>query len=559
MKELVSLDRTTAHLDTFAFDSLPAEATWPTIEFTIDDVVYPAELNAATALIDAAVAEHGPDRVCLRTPEGQLWTYGEVLARANQVAHTLESDLGLVPGNRVVLRGPNSPWLVIGWLAILKAGGIVVTTMHALRAPELAPVVEATSPRFALCDERFVDDLVSAAPHVLPVDRIVTFAVSDGGELGRLSADRPVLHSDVRTASDDVALFAPTSGTTGTPKITVHFHRDVLANADTFARHVLRPVADDVFAGTPPLAFTFGLGGLVVFPLRFGASTLLLERATPPELARIVDEFGVTVLFTAPTAYRAILRAGEADRLRAVRRAVSAGEHLPASVWQEVFDATGLKLINGIGSTELLHIFISAADDDIRPGSTGRPIPGYRATILDDDGREAPVGELGRLAVIGPTGCRYLHGDRQGGYVASGWNVTGDTYRRDADGYFWYEARSDSMIVSSGYNIGAPEVENALGRHPDVVESGVVGKPDAERGAIVAAFVVLREGVKGDEAKRRELQDFVKATIAPFKYPRELHFVDSLPRNPSGKLQHFKLREQLETQVAPEQALGSRS
>lgn len=535
-----------AHVDTFARDSLPAEETWPTIEFTIDDVRYPRDLNAATALIDAAVAEHGPDRVCLRTPDGRSWSYGDVLERANRIAHALEEDLGVVPGNRVLLRGPNSPWMVMCWLAILKAGGIAVSTMHVLRASELAPVVEATRPDLALCDARFVDDLAGADPDLLPADRIVRFSAVDGGDLGRLAREKPTTHADVPTAADDVALFAPTSGTTGKPKITVHFHRDVLANADTFARHVLKPTSEDLFAGSPPLAFTFGLGGLVVFPLRFGASVLLVERATPVELAELVHEFGVTVLFTAPTAYRAIVRAGKAQLLRGVRRAVSAGEHLPESVWHEIRDATGLRLIDGIGSTEMLHIFISAADDDIRPGSTGRPIPGYRAAILDDEGNELPAGELGRLAVIGPTGCRYLHGDRQGNYVARGWNVTGDTFRRDEDGYYWYEARSDSMIVSSGYNIGAPEVEEALTRHPDVVESAVVGKPDVDRGSIVVAFVVLREGVERDGPKRRELQDFVKQTISPYKYPREIHFAESLPRNPSGKLQHFKLRERLQ-------------
>lgn len=551
-RELIILNAgLTAHVDTHSRESLPAPETWPTIELTIEDVRYPANLNAASALIDAAVAEHGGDRLCLRTPDGQTWTYAEVLARANQVAHVLEQKLGVVPGNRVVLRGPNSPWLVISWLAVLKAGGVAVTLMHALRSAEMAPVLESTQAQFALCDERFIDELAAAAPSLLPADRIVSFAVGDGGDLGALADAMPEEHDDVDTAADDVALLAPTSGTTGKPKITAHFHRDVLTIADTFARHILRPVPDDLFAGTPPLAFTFGLGGLLVFPLRFGAATLIIERSTPVELAHLVEEFGVSVLFTAPTGYRAILRAGEAGRLRKVRRAVSAGEHLPASVWHEVRDATGLELINGIGSTELLHIFVSAADGDIRPGSTGRAIPGYRAVVLDESGNELPPGELGRLAVIGPTGCRYLHGDRQHNYVQGGWNVTGDIYRMDQDGYFWYESRSDSMIVSSGYNIGAPEVEGALDSHEDVAESAVVGKPDLERGSIVTAFVVLRDGVDGTDGKRKELQDFVKHTIAPYKYPREIHFVDGLPRNPSGKLQHFKLRELLDRESSP--------
>ncbi|MCW3492603.1 AMP-binding protein [Microbacterium sp. SSM24] len=544
----------TAHVDGFARASLPAEETWPTIEFTIPDVVYPDRLNAATELINGAVASFGPERVCMRAPAGTTWSYGEVLERANQIAHVLTEDLGIVPGNRVLLRGPNTPWLAIVWLAVLKAGAIAVTTMHVLRAAELTPILAATRPQLALCDSRYVDDIVGQEP--LTRETVVTFDVdaTDGGELGRLAAAHPTVHDDVQTSADDVALLAPTSGTTGTPKITVHFHRDILANADTFARHVLRPVPDDVFSGTPPLAFTFGLGGLVVFPLRFGASTVLIERATPSELADLAERYGITVMFTAPTAYRAIIREGAATKLSGVRRAVSAGEHLSEAVWRDVRDQAGLELINGIGSTEMLHIFISAADGSIRPGSTGRPVPGYRATILDDDGNEAPVGALGRLAVIGPTGCRYLHGDRQGKYVESGWNVTGDTYRRDEDGYFWYEARSDSMIISSGYNIGAPEVESALCAHRDVLEAGVVGKPDAERGAIVTAFVVLRDGIAGDDAKRLELQNHVKATLAPYKYPRELHFAEALPRNPSGKLQHFRLRELLATATRKEHA-----
>ncbi|XPP26328.1 MAG: AMP-binding protein [Leucobacter sp.] len=543
-----------AHVDTFARDSLPARENWPNIEFTIEDVQYPSSLNAATALIDEAVALYGPDRVCLRVPDGRSWTYGEVLAGANQIAHVLKQDLGIVPGNRVVLRGPNSPWMAMCWLGVLKTGAIAVSVMHVLRATELNPIVSATQAQLALCDERFVEDLIGAAPELLPTDRIVSFSAADGpndaadGDLGRLMKGKPTTHDDVKTVADDVALFAPTSGTTGKPKITVHFHRDILANADTFARHVLKPTPEDLFTGSPPLAFTFGLGGLLVFPIRFGAASLLIERATPVELAELVHEFGATVLFTAPTAYRAIVRAEKAALLGGVRRAVSAGEHLPESVWHEIEDATGLQLINGIGSTELLHIFISAADEHIRPGSTGRAVPGYRTTILDAEGNELPPGELGRLAVIGPTGCRYLHGDRQGNYVSQGWNVTGDTFRRDEDGYYWYEARSDSMIVSSGYNIGAPEVEDALARHGDVIESAVIGKPDVARGSIVVAYVVLREGVTADDAKRKELQDFVKQTIAPYKYPREIHFAESLPRNPSGKLQHFKLREQLDLQ-----------
>jgi 2-aminobenzoate-CoA ligase len=530
-----------AHVDTFSRDNLPAVSLWPTIEFAIPEVQYPEYLNAATVLIDDAVKKFGADAPCLLTPSGASWTYGTLLKKSNQVAQVLTEDLGLVTGNRVLLRGPNNPWLVACWLGVLKAGGVVVTTMPALRATEITDVITLTHPSIAISDHRFVEDLRQA-----PVDNItiVSYGADDAADLVALSEAKSGVFKNVATAADDVALLGPTSGTTGKPKITMHFHRDILANADTFALSVLKPVPEDVFAGSPPMAFTFGLGGLVVFPLRFGASVLLTERTTPVELAELCSAHGITVLFTAPTAYRAILREGKGEHLKGIRRAVSAGEHLPASVWQEVFEQTGLKLINGIGSTEMLHVFISAADDDIRPGATGRVIPGFRATVLDDEGNEVAPNQLGRLAVIGPTGCKYLNDNRQVNYVLNGWNVTGDTFRQDEDGYFWYEARSDSMIVSSGYNIGAPEVEAALGQHADVVESAVIGKPDEKRGSIVSAFVVLREGVVGDAAKQKELQDFVKQTIAPYKYPRDVNFVTQLPRNHSGKIQHFILRNQ---------------
>jgi 2-aminobenzoate-CoA ligase len=530
-----------AHIDTFTRDNLPAVSLWPTIEFSIPEVQYPELLNAATVLIDHAVEKFGADAPCLLTPDGVSWTYGTLLTKSNQIAQVLSEDLGLVAGNRVLLRGPNNPWLVACWLGVLKAGGVVVTTMHALRAAEIADVISLTQPSIAISDNRFVDELLEASVENIT---IVSYGSDDPADLITLSEAKSGVFENVPTAADDVALLGPTSGTTGTPKITMHFHRDILANADTFALFILKPVPEDVFAGSPPLAFTFGLGGLVVFPLRFGASVLLTERTTPGELAELCSTHRVTVLFTAPTAYRAILREGKGDHLKAIRRAVSAGEHLPAFVWQEVFEQTGLKLINGIGSTEMLHVFISAADDDIRPGATGRAIPGFRATVLDEEGNEVAPNQLGRLAVIGPTGCKYLNDDRQMNYVTEGWNVTGDTFRQDEEGYFWYEARSDSMIVSSGYNIGAPEVEAALGQHADVVESAVIGRPDEERGSIVSAFIVLREGVVGDAAKRKELQDFVKQTIAPYKYPRDVNFVTQLPRNHSGKIQHFRLRNQ---------------
>lgn len=539
-----------AHVDTFTRDNLPPAEQWPDFEFTLPELEYPARLNAGAALIDDAVARFGADRPAVLAPDGTRWTYGELQTRANQVAQVLTEDLGLVPGNRVLLRSPNNPWTVAAWLGVLKAGGVVMTTMHALRALEITQILERTSPAVALVDHRFAEDLEEAvAGFAREGDRpaVVRYGGTGEDDLTVRAAAKSGAFDAVPTAADDVALLGPTSGSTGVPKVTMHFHRDILANADTFARHILQPTEDDVFACSAPFAFTFGLGSLVVFPLRFGASALLTERTTPVQLAELAAQHGVTVLATAPTAYRAILKEGRADLLQGVQKAVSAGEHLPQETWQRVYEETGLKLINGIGATEMLHVFISAAGDDIRPGATGRAVPGYRATILDADGNELAPGELGRLAVIGPTGCRYLADERQLSYVVNGWNATGDTFYRDADGYFYYQARADDMIVSSGYNIGAPEVEAAINEHPDVMESGVVGRPDAERGTVVCAFVVLRDGVEGDDAKRREIQDFVKSRIAPYKYPRDVRFVEALPRNPSGKLQHYRLREQAAT------------
>jgi 2-aminobenzoate-CoA ligase len=523
-----------AHVDTFCRDHLPPLDRWPDLHFDLPELVYPERLNCAEELLDETVRRFGADRPCLRTPD-ETWTYGDLLRRVDQLAWVLVEDFGLVPGNRVLLRGPNNPWLVASWLAVLKAGGVVVTTMPLLRPGEIATLVEITAPNLAVCDDRFTEDLVTAAPE-LPLLRYEE-------DLASRCATRSEPFPAVDTAADDVALLAPTSGTTGRPKATMHFHRDVLANADTFAKHVVRPEPDDVFTGTPPIGFTFGLGGLVVFPLRVGASSLLLERAAAGELAEAIAAHGVTVLFTAPTAYRAMLAAGKASALAGLRRCVSAGEHLPRTVWEEFHQATGIRIIDGIGGTEMLHVFISAADDEIRPGATGRVVPGYRAAVLDEDGAPVPDGMPGRLAVTGPTGCRYLSGDRQESYVRGGWNITGDTYIRDADGYYWFQARSDDMIISAGYNIAGPEVEQALLGHPDVVETAVVAAPDTERGAVVQAFVVLRDGVVGDAAKAAELQAHVKAVIAPYKYPRLVEFVTELPKTASGKLQRYRLRQ----------------
>ncbi|MGD0685108.1 MAG: AMP-binding protein [Streptosporangiaceae bacterium] len=551
-----------AHTDTFCRDHLPAASDWPELRFSLPALAYPERLNCAAALLEATIAAGGAGRPCLLSPS-ENWSYGDLLRVSGQIARVLAEDLGVVPGNRVLLRGPNNPWLVACWFGVLRAGAVAVATMPLLRAGELAAIREIAAVTLALCDSRFTGALAEAAgaeaaladpagaaaagPEAagpdLPGMRIVSYGGDGPDDLTRLASRKPAGMAAVPTAADDVALIAFTSGTTGRPKATLHFHRDVLAVADTFSEHVLKPVADDVFAGTPPLAFTFGLGAEVIFPLRAGAAVLLLEKATPAEFADQIAARGVTVCFTAPTAYRAMLAAGKAPALRGLRRAVSAGEHLPASTWQAFYDATGVKIIDGIGSTELLHIFISSADEEIRPGATGRVVPGYLAEIIGADGVPVPDGEPGLLAVKGPTGCRYLAGDRQRSYVRDGWNITGDTYRRDADGYFWYEARSDDIIISSGYNIAGPEVEEALLSHPEVAECGVVGVPDEARGQIVKAYVVLADGAGRGEAKVSELQDYVKQRIAPYKYPRAIEFVPALPRTSTGKLQRYRLRQ----------------
>ncbi|GAB3346008.1 AMP-binding protein [Modestobacter lapidis] len=539
-----------SHTDTFARDHLPPFEQWPRLEFTTPELQYPERLNAAGELIDVAVATHGPDRPAIRTDTGEVWSYGDLQRRANQVAQVLVEDLGLVPGNRVLLRSPNNPWTVAAWLGVLKAGGIVVLTMPALRARELAPVVTKAQPTVALVDHRYTEDVAVVRDTAAGQLVVVPFGGEGSDDLVARCAAKSGEFVNVDTAADDVALFGPTSGSTGVPKLTMHFHRDVLSIDNTFGRGLLRLHADDLVACTAPFAFTFGLGMLLVFPLRAGACMFLVEAATPPRLADLVEEHRVTVLATAPTAYKQILRSGKIGQLRSLRNAVSAGEHIPQPVWEQIEAELGLRIIDGIGATELLHIFISATGDDIRPGATGMPVPGYRATILGPDGEELPAGAEGRLAVIGPVGCRYLDDDRQQSYVVDGWNVTGDTFYRDEDGYFHYCARTDNMIVSSGYNIGGPEVEAAIDTHPDVVESAVVAKPDAERGSIVCAFVVLRDGVAGDAAKAKEIQDHVKQQLAPYKYPRDVRFSGSLPRNTSGKLQHYILRRTVEEERA---------
>lgn len=526
-----------AYADTFCRDKLPTEYQWPTLRFELPELQYPEQVNCGAALLDDMVAANGPDQPCLITPD-ETWTYGDLLARANQVARVLTEDFSVITGQRVLLRGPNNPWLVACWFGALKAGCVVQTTMPLLRSFELAPLVELIQPALLLCDHRFAEELASAAAS-LP---LVLYGGTGADDLTSRCAAKPTTFRNVDTAADDVALLAMTSGTTGPPKVAMHFHRDVLTIADTFGKYLLKARPTDLFAGTPPLGFAYGVSGLLSCPLRIGASVLLLERATPAEHADAIARFGATVLFTSPTAYKAILRADKAGALATIRRAVSAGEHLPKSVWEEFLEKTGVRIIDSIGSTEMLNFFVGAADDDIRPGSTGKAIPGYHAEVFGPDGRRLPDGMPGHLATLGPTGCRYLADPRQANYVQNGWNITGDTYTRDADGYFWYHGRSDDIIVSAGYNIAPAEIERALEQHPDVKECAVVGKPDPDRGMIVHAAVVLWDGSTGDAAKISELQTFMKQHIAPYKYPRSIEFVDALPRTTTGKVQRFRLR-----------------
>ena len=451
-----------AHVDTFARDNLPEPDTWPELIFPLPELTHPPILNCADVLLDRAAQRLGGDRRCLVTPV-ETWTDAELVARSNQVANVLVKDLGLVPGNRVLLRGPNNPWLVACWFGVIKAGGVAVATMPLLRGGELSTIGEMSRAQFALCDARFAADLEAAS---IPGLSTLLYGGDEPDDLTHLAAASPAAFDVVGTSSDDVCMLAFTSGTTGRPKATMHFHRDLVAIAETFSRRVLRPTPDDLFAGSPPLAFTFGLGGLVVFPLHAGAATLLLEQAGPDQLLEVTGRHRVSVLFTAPTAYRAMLTGVQDADLRSLRRCVSAGETLPAATWTAFHEATGLRIIDGIGSTEMLHIFIASADEDSRPGATGQAIPGYVAEIQDESGRQVPDGEMGLLAVKGPTGCRYLYGERQGQYVRNGWNITGDVYVRDVDGYFHYQARGEEMSLSAGYNIPMPEVESALLSHP---------------------------------------------------------------------------------------------
>ena len=534
--------------DAFARDRLPPAEQLPRLIFGLPELQFGARLNCATELLDRRVAQGGGDGIAVlgATPDGApiRWTYADLQLQADRIARVLVEDMGLVPGNRVLLRGANSPMLAACWFGVIKAGGIAVGTMPLLRARELTAIVAKAEISHALVDARLADEFELAQPQCPTLTQLRLFNGAVGGGLEAAAAAKPGGFTNVDTAAEDVCIIAFTSGTTGQPKAAMHFHRDVMAACACWPPHVLRASPSDVFIGSPPLAFTFGLGGLLVFPMSIGAACVLVEKASPDALAAAIASYRATVCFTSPTAYRAIAMQAARPDLSSLRKCVSAGEALPAATRKLWHDVTGIQIIDGIGSTELLHIFISATEAQARGGATGYVVPGYEACVLDDDGRPLPPGQVGRLAVRGPIGCKYLADERQKTYVQDGWNLTGDAYLIDpADGQFVYQARTDDMIISGGYNIAGPEVEGALLLHPAVAECGVIGVADAERGQIVKAFVVLKPGHAADAAMAKGLQDFVKQTVAPYKYPRAVEFRDALPRTETGKLQRFRLRQ----------------
>jgi 2-aminobenzoate-CoA ligase len=535
---------TSAQTDRFVHDRLPPRAQWPRMQYDLPELRLPDRCNIVAELLDRAPEKGWGDRPLLRSPKITL-TYADVRERVDRICRVLVEDLGMVPGNRVLLRGGNSIGMALAWLAVVKAGGVAVATMPLLRARELGDIIEKSQPTLALCDVKLLEELELARREHPVLQTIVPFNAPDqAGSLAVRAAGKPGDFSACPTDADDISMLAFTSGTTGKPKAAVHTHRDVLAACEAWPRHVLRATPEDIVVGSPPLAFTFGLGGLLVFPMWAGASVYFPDGPyTPESLVRTINEVGATICYTAPTFYRQAAPFARELGIGNLRICVSAGEGLPDATRQLWKQASGIEMLDGIGATEMFHIFISSAGQEVRRGAIGKAVPGYTARVVDDEGQEVPRGTIGKLAVIGPTGCKYLEDPRQANYVKDGWNYPGDAFVQDADGYFFYQARADDMIISAGYNIGGPEVEDALLKHPAVAECGVIGKADEERGMIVKAYCVLKAGHAGDAQMVRTLQDHVKATIAPYKYPREIEFVANLPRTETGKLQRFKLRQ----------------
>ncbi len=536
------------HVDSYARDHLPPTDQWPEMDYqSVPELAaYNERMNCAAELLDKQAAVHG-DRPVIHF-EDTTWRYNDLLTKANQIAHVLVDELGVVPGNRVLMRSPNNPMYVAAWFAVMKVGAVAVATMPLLRAKELTYITEKAVVEVGLCDGRLAEEMETTLDRSANLKRVLYFGNlgqdETAGTLDALAATKPTTFETVDTAWDDVCLIAFTSGTTGQAKGCMHFHRDIMAINDCFSRYILKPDQDDVFCGSPPIAFTFGLGAMVTFAMHAGASTALCEGPAPDVLMGIIEKHRATICFTAPTAFRVMTDLVADHDIGSLKKCVSAGETLPLPTFQGWEKATGIKIIDGLGATEMLHIFIATSGGDIHPGATGKPIPGYQARVIDDDGNEAPPGTVGRLAVKGPTGCRYLDNEeRQTAYVQDGWNLSGDAYLMDEEGYFWFQARTDDMIISAGYNISGPEVEACLLDHPMVAECGVVAAPDPDRGFIVKAYVTVREGGEANDATVKELQDFVKAEIAPYKYPRAIEFLDDMPRTETGKLQRFKLRE----------------
>ncbi|GAC1427401.1 MAG: AMP-binding protein [Ktedonobacteraceae bacterium] len=531
-----------AHRDTFARDNLPPREQWPDLIFTLPELQYPAQLNCVSELVDSWVHQGQGEHPAIYSANGML-TYKQLQAQVDAVAYVLITDMGLVPGNRVLLRGANSAMMAICWLAVVKAGLIAVATMPLLREKELVDALTVAQIRVAICDRQLAAELQSAQQRCPILQHILYYndSSSDGLEARMSHWQEPF--KAVETAADDTALIAFTSGSTGKPKATMHFHRDLLAASDCFPKSVVQLTTSDICIGTPPLAFTFGLGALLLFSLRVGGATVLLERLTPESLLQAIQDYHATVAWSTPLFFRQMAKLANKFDLSSLQKSVSAGEALPISTRSMWRDATGIDIIDGIGSTEMLHIFIAAAGADIRPGATGKPVQGYQAAIFDSAGNMLPAGTVGRLGVKGPTGCRYLADERQRSYVQNGWNLTGDAYLQDEDGYFWFQARTDDIIVTAGYNVAGPEVESALLEHPAVAECAVVGISDSARGTIIKAYIVLNTGYMGNDEMAKTLQDFVKQHIAPYKYPRAIEFCDILPRADTGKVQRYKLRQ----------------
>jgi len=532
----------TAHVDPFARDHLPPEDQWPAFLFDLPELHYPQRMNCVVELLDKAIEKGWGDHVAI-LGDAVRWSYDDLLQKVNQCANVLTHEMGLVTGNRVLLHGANHPMMAVAWLAIAKAGLIAVTTMPLLRQKELDEIVERAQIRFALCDMAVAEEMRKTHQHSPILERVLYYNTDELDSLDSKMSSQSTHFTGVDTAADDTVIIAFTSGTTGSPKATMHFHRDVMAICDTFPRSMVKMQADDICIGSPPLGFTFGLGGLLLFPLRYGAGTVLKGKYTPESYLATIDEHRVTISWTSPFFYRRMAEVADPYDLSSLRTCVSAGEALPVAIRDTWRQATGIEMLDGIGATELLHIFISHDEENVRPGATGKPIPGYRAKVIDSQGNPVGAGVVGRLAVQGPTGCRYLADERQLSYVQDGWNITGDSYMMDEDGYFFYQARNDDMIVTTGYNVAGPEVEGALLLHDAIAECAVIGAPDPERGTIIKAYVVLREGYRHDAAMVKSLQDFVKETIAPYKYPRAVEFINALPRTQTGKVQRYVLRQ----------------